>query len=157
MGDSLFYRNLFKVVINSAARIENDMLKVSCDRNVNIKVLRQLELRGMIEVHGVAIEGHEDNRKLSNKTLAYAFIGSPFAKIGNCKIVPNETPKKEIEEIIGSQHHGDVRHFLDHLLSGRDVFVTDDNDFLSKRAILEQRFKTKVLTTEELAEMTKGA
>jgi hypothetical protein len=133
------------------------MLKVSCDRNVNIKVLRQLELLGKIEVHGVAIEGHEDNRKLSNKTLASAFVGSLFATIGNCKIVPNETPKKEIEEIIGSQHHGDVLHFLDHLLSERDVFVTDDNDFLSKRTALEERFRTKVRTAAELVAMVKGA
>ena len=133
------------------------MLKVSCDRNVNIKALRPLEQQGKIEVYGVAIEGHESNGKLSNKTLAPAFIGSPFATIGKSKIVPNETPKKDIEEIIGSQHHGDVLHFLDHLLSGRDVFVTDDNDFLSKRAALEERFDTRIRTAEELVAMTKGA
>ncbi|WP_146193190.1 DUF3095 domain-containing protein [Maritimibacter sp. 55A14] len=45
--------------------MEDDMLTVSCDRDANIKLLRQLELAGKIEIYGVAIEGHEDNRKLS--------------------------------------------------------------------------------------------
>ncbi|PWE28762.1 hypothetical protein DDZ14_18830 [Maritimibacter sp. 55A14] len=88
--------------------------------------------------------------------MPHAFIGSRFATIGNSKIVPNETPKKEIEEIVGRQHHGDVLHFLDHLTSGRDVFVTEDNDFLSKRTTLEERFKTKIRTTEELVAMMNG-
>ena len=129
------------------------MLKISCDRNANIKALGKLHLEGKIEIHGVAIEGHEDNRKLPNKTLPYTFIGSPFSRIGRCKIAPAETPKEEIEKIIGRQHHGDVIHFLDHVLSERDIFVTDDNDFLSKRDILEERFKTKILTVDEFLEI----
>lgn len=132
------------------------MLRVSCDRNVNIKPLRKLERDGKIEIFGVAIEGHEDNRKLTNKVLAPGFIESPFSTIGNCKIVPNETPRNEIEDIIGREHHGDVIHFLDHLVSGRDVFVTDDNDFLSNRDALEERFGTMIRTLDELLTIMKG-
>ena len=126
------------------------MLTVTCDRNSDIKTLRKLEQQGKIKIYGVAIEGHEDNRKLSNKTLVPAYIGSPFAIVGNSRIVPNETPKKEIEQIIGRQHHGDVLHFLDHVISDRDVFVTDDNDFLLRRCVLEKRFDTRIQTVDEL-------
>ncbi|GHA54874.1 hypothetical protein GCM10008927_20870 [Amylibacter ulvae] len=129
------------------------MLTVSCDVNVNIKPLRKLEQENKIKIYAVAIEGIEKNKKISNKELPIAVIGSAFFKIGSAKIASVDTAYTKIQKIIGKPHHGDVLYLEGHISSGRDIFVTDDNDFLSKRDVLQDEFNIVIKTTSELIAM----
>ncbi|WP_323775974.1 hypothetical protein [Leisingera sp.] len=128
-------------------------LTVTCDRCANIKVLRRLELDGLIEIHAIAIEGMEDNRKVSQKHLPTAVVDSPFAKIGSAVIASDENLYFPISKAMTRDNHGDALHLEGHLRDGRDVFVTDDNDFLSRRDELEAEFGVTIKTADELAQM----
>jgi len=125
-------------------------ITVTCDKNANLKKLRTLERNEEIEIHAVSIEGIEDTKKITNQQLPIAVFDSKFATIGNCVIAADDTPYSEIQRIIGKHNHGDCLHLERHISSGRDVFVTDDNDFLSKRGDLQQRFGVTIKTVEEL-------
>lgn len=125
-------------------------LTVTVDRNADLKALRKLEAKGLIELFAVAIEGFEDTNKLKNKELPIAIIGSAFALIGRSSIARNDTPYRRIQAIVGKQNHGDCIHLERHITSGRDVFVTDDNDFLSCRDCLQSEFGVRILTVFEL-------
>lgn len=129
------------------------VVTVTCDTNVDIKRLRHLERRGLIHIHAIAIEGMEHNRKATHKHFPTAVIGSEFAQIDRALIARVDTPYHEIQKVIGKQNHGDAIHFEAHLRDQRDIFVTDDNDFLSCRSELEAKFRTVIKTTDELAAM----
>lgn len=126
------------------------ILKVSCDENVHFKNIRKLEMAGHIEIHATNIEGITQNRKATNKHPPTATIDGRFGFIGSSAITDDGSRLNRIERIIGAGNHGDVAHFEAHLRGKRDVFVTDDNDFLSKRQELEDTFGTRILTTSEL-------
>lgn len=128
------------------------MLQVTCDQNADLKRLRQLEIKGLIQLYGVAIEEIKNTRRIKshNKELPIAVIDSEFSIIGSCVIASDETPYLDIESVIGKQHHADVLHLERHIESKRDIFVTNDNDFLTKRHLLEEKFGTQIMTNEEL-------
>ncbi len=123
---------------------------VTCDKNTNLKKLKGLERKGLIKIYAVAIEGFEDTNKITRKELPIAVIDSKFATIGNCVIAADDTPYSKIGRVIGKHNHGDCLHLERHISSGRDVFVTDDNDFLSKKAELHQYFGVNIQTVEDL-------
>jgi len=59
----------------------------------------------------------------------------------------------EIRQILGKEHHADILHLERHYNSGRDYFVTDDNDFLAKRIELDEALGLKIVTVNELEEL----
>ncbi|NVK15603.1 MAG: hypothetical protein HWE35_15640 [Rhodobacteraceae bacterium] len=128
-------------------------LTVTCDENANFKLLRRLEVDGYIEIHATSIERITPNRKATNKHLPTAILDSPFSVLDGCVIAEDDTPLHAIRDIIGAEHKGDVVHLEAHLRDRRDVFVTDDNDFLSMREELESRFGMTIKTTAELLAM----
>ena len=127
-----------------------EKLTVSVDRNADLKALKKLEASGLVELFAVAIEGFEDTRKLKNKEPPVAVWDSPLTTWDNSAWASEDSSYEEIEKIVGRQNHGDCLHLERHIESGRDVFVTDDNDFLSCRDRLAEAFGVTILTVTEL-------
>jgi hypothetical protein len=125
-------------------------LSVSVDKNANLKALRRLEGFGLVELFAVAIEGIEDTSKLKNQEPPVGVWDSPHAKWGAAVWSGENSKYKEIEQIVGKQNHGDCLHLERHIESKRDVFVTDDNDFLRCRDRLMSAFGVTILTVAEL-------
>ena len=105
---------------------------------------------GKIEIFAVSIENHLGTNKITKKEIALAVIGSPHATIGNSVIASSVNKYSEIRGVIGREHHADILHLERHLNSGRDYFLTDDNDFLTKKEELFEQFGVKVVTVDEL-------
>ena len=125
-------------------------LAISVDKNADLKALRKLEVSGLVELYAVGIEGFENTKKLKNKELPVAVWGSPLTTWGNSCWAGEESKYRAIERIVGRQNHGDCLHLERHIESKRDVFVTDDNDFLSCRDQLASEFNVTILTVSEL-------
>lgn len=123
---------------------------VTADRNADFKRLKQFEREGKIELHTVAIEGNEKTRGVVRKEHPIGVTDSKFALIGECAIAGNNNHYKAIQDILGMQNHGDILHLERHIESRRDVFVTDDNDFLCCRERLAERFGVLILSCDEL-------
>jgi hypothetical protein len=64
------------------------MLQVTCDKTAILKLLRQLEMKGRIQLWAVNIKELANTRRIptERKALPSAIIGSKFAKLDNCKI-----------------------------------------------------------------------
>jgi predicted nucleic acid-binding protein len=127
------------------------VLKIIADVSANMKILRNLEKNGHIEIHVVNIENHKLSNKIKNKKNPVAILDSEFALLDYCVIASDHTPYESIQQIMGKQHHADILHFESHLESKHDLFITEDTDFLSKRGRLSDAFATKIMTPEELA------
>ena len=132
----------------------NTQTTVSVDKSANFKILRELELGDLVVLHAVGIEGLEDNKRLQQKELPIAIVGGEFSKIGTSKIAAARTPYEALRTEFSLQE-GDALHFEAHVQSGRDVFCTEDNDFLEQREKLQAAFRTTILTPEELRELCK--
>lgn len=126
-------------------------LTLTVDANANQRFLRQLESRGFVELHAINIENMTDNKKMKRKHMPLAVLDSPHSTIGNCVIASNETIWPEVSAAMTKGNHGDAMQLEGHIRSGRDVFVTDDRDFLSRRDRLKEQFGVTVKSTEEIA------
>ncbi|MCP5038893.1 MAG: hypothetical protein GY945_14975 [Rhodobacteraceae bacterium] len=102
----------------------------------------------------MAIENHNNTSKIKQKELPIAVVGSKIATIGNADIAADDNKYSEVQNIIGRGHHADALHLEGHRKSGRDIFVTDDNDFLSKKAALFKTLGIRVATVDEIDELT---
>ena len=129
------------------------MLTITADVSADLKRLKNLEGKGLVEIHVVNIENHIHTRKIQKKEMPIAVIGSPHAKIGNAVVAGNKNLHSEIRQILGKEHHADILHLERHYNSGRDYFVTDDNDFLAKRLELDEALGLKIVTVNELEEL----
>ena len=125
-------------------------LPITVDKNADLKALKRLEVAGSVKLFAVAIEGFQDTKKLKNKEPPIAVWDSPLAGWDNAVWASDDSKYPEIEKIVGRQNHGDCLHLERHIESGRDVFVTDDNDFLSCRDQLSETFGVTILTVNEL-------
>lgn len=132
-------------------------LTASVDKNADLKALKKVEVSGLVELFAVAIEGFEDTGKIPNKALPIGVIGSKFGLIGSCVIAADDNKYHAIQKIVDRQNHGDCLHLQRHIESGRDVFVTDDNDFLSCRDQLAEAFGVTILTVVELVKRVGGS
>ncbi|MFZ1661119.1 MAG: hypothetical protein WAT77_04105 [Paracoccaceae bacterium] len=132
-------------------------LTASVDKNADLKALKKVEVSGLVELFAVAIEGFEDTGKLRNKEPPVAVWDSPLAGWDNSVWGSDDSRYEEIEKIVGRQNHGDCLHLERHIEIGRDVFVTDDNDFLSCRDQLAEAFGVTILTVVELVKRVGGS
>ena len=126
-------------------------IKVTRDSGANVKTLRRLERAGLIECHDVKLENGRENKKIKRKILPVMVWG--HARWGEAVRADKDCYFDEISEIIGKDGIADAMHLEAHLRSEHDVFVTEDNDFLSKRDQLSAAFGCGIMTPEELAEM----
>ena len=126
------------------------MIKITIDKSANLKRLRKFERAGIVEIHAVSIEGFEDSNKVKRQHMPVAVWGSKHGTFDNSVWAADDTPYERIQEVIGKHNHGDCLHLERHISSGRDIFVTDDNDFLSKRLELEREFNIVIRTTDEI-------
>lgn len=126
---------------------------LTVDGNANQKILRKLEGQGFVELHAINIESAIDNRKLKRKDMPLAVVDSPHSTIGNCVIAADDTIWPNISNAMTKDNNGDAMQLDGHIRSGRDIFVTDDKDFLKRRDALKQKFGVTVKSTQEIAEM----
>lgn len=94
-----------------------------------------------------------ENKKITSKDMPLAIIESPHSTIGNSVIAANDSNWPEIATALGKDNHGDAVQLEGHIRSGRDVFVTDDRDFLDRRDKLQEKFGVIVKSTDELVAM----
>jgi hypothetical protein len=128
-------------------------LTLTVDGNANQKLLRQLQKKGLVELHAMNIESMINNKKLKKKDMPLAVVDSPHSTIGNSVIAANDTIWPKIAAAMTKDNHGDAMQLEGHIRSGRDVFVTDDRDFLERRDKLKKQFGVTVKSTKEIAEM----
>ncbi|WP_164681976.1 hypothetical protein [Fuscovulum blasticum] len=128
-------------------------LTLTVDANANQKILRQLKRKGFVELHAMNIENMKENNKLKMKDMPLAVFDSPHSTIGNSVIAANDTIWPKISATMTKDNHGDAMQLEGHIRSGRDVFVTDDRDFLDRREVLKEKFGVTIKSTEEIAEV----
>jgi len=125
------------------------MQKVTRDSGANVKVLRQLELDGLITVFDILLENGRENRKVKQKIKPIGVWG--HSRWGESVWADKNDPAYEqILAIVGHDNVKDAMHLEAHLRSGNDVFVTEDTDFLKNRRALEAQFACTILTPAEL-------
>ncbi len=95
------------------------------------------------------------NKKVKNKDVPLAVSSSPHSTIENTVIAADDTIYPELSKFMTKNNHGDAMHLDGHIRSGRDLFVTDDNDFLSCKKELFEKFGIQIKTSIEVAEMFK--
>jgi hypothetical protein len=126
-------------------------VKITRDASANVKILKNLENEGLIEIHDVMLEGGRENKKVINKVFP----------IGVCNHSrwdesvwgsDDDNTYDEIREIIGKDKIEDAMYLEAHIRNGHEYFVTEDNDFLSKRNILKEKFRVNIITPEGLQE-----
>ena len=130
---------------------------LTVDGNANQKLLRKLESRGFVEIHALNIESAIGNKKLKKKDKPLAVIGSRHSIIGNSVIAADDTIWPDISAAMTKDNHGDAMQLDGHIRSGRDIFVTDDKDFLKRRDALKKKFGVTVNSTQEIAKMFTGS
>ena len=126
-------------------------LIITRDSGANVKALRKLERAGLIECHDVMLENGRENRKIPNKMKPIGVWG--HSRWGESVWPSEDCLYDEIRQIIGKRNVGDAMHLEAHIRSGNDVFVTEDNDFLSKRDELNAEFGCEIMTPDELTDM----
>lgn len=128
-------------------------LTLTIDANANQRILRKLEARGLVELHAINIENMQKNRRITSKDMPLAVFDSPHSTFGNSVFASNDTNYLAISKAMTRTNHGDAMQLEGHIRSGRDVFVTDDNDFLSRRAALKEEFGVEIKSTDEIQSM----
>lgn len=128
-------------------------ISLTVDGNANQRLLRRLERDGFVEIHAMNIESAIGNKRLNRKDMPLAVIGSPHSTIGNCVIAADNTIWADISAVMTRDNHGDAMQLEGHIRSGRDIFVTDDKDFLNRRDALKKKFGVTVKSTQEIAVM----
>jgi len=126
---------------------------LTVDGNADQRLLRQLENQGFVEIHAINIESAIDNKKLTRKDMPLAVFDSPHSTFDNCVIASDDTIWPDISAAMTKDNHGDAMQLEGHIRSGRDIFVTDDKDFLNRRDALREKFGVTVKSTREIAEM----
>ncbi|MEP0190056.1 MAG: hypothetical protein ABJE00_06535 [Erythrobacter sp.] len=132
-------------------------LTLTVDGNANQKLLRRLESKGFVELHALNMESMISNKKMNRKDMPLAVLDSPHSTLDNCVIAANDTIYSNVSNVMTKDNHGDAMQLEGHIRSGRDVFVTDDRDFLDRRDALKGQFGVEVKSTKEIAEMFNGS
>lgn len=124
------------------------VLTVTRDAGANVKKLRDLERLGLIRCHDVLLENGRENKKISRKIRP--ILGYPYYVYGEGVWADENCKYNAISAIIGKEKVADAMHLEAHLRYEHDVFVSEDNDFLSKRDQLKAAFGCEIMTPDEL-------
>jgi hypothetical protein len=90
---------------------------------------------------------------MKRKDKPIGVIDSPHSTLDNCVFASKDTIYPEISAAMTKGNHGDAMQLEGHLRSGRDVFVTDDKDFLNRREFLKEKFGVTIKSAREISEM----
>lgn len=120
-------------------------VKITRDSGANFKLLKNLANENYIEIFDVLTEN--ETCKVKNKILPTAIFG--YSEYGACELA-GAGVYEEILEVIGKENFGDAVKLDTHIRNNFDYFITEDNDFLSKREVLKEKFGVQILTPEEL-------
>ncbi len=127
--------------------------KITRDKGVDLKRLKKLEQKGLIEIFDVKIEN--ETKKVSKKILSVGvWDHSKWNEFvwgsGNCSY-------NDIRQTIGEDNIKDAMHLEAHIRNGFDYFVTNNpRDFIrnGKKESLEEQFPgLKIVTIDELEEL----
>lgn len=127
---------------------KNISYSVTRDSGANVKILKKLENTGLITIYDVLLENGRENKKVKNKVLPVGVWG--HSKWGEAVYSGDDCKYSEIREIIGRENIEDAMHLEAHIRNNHDYFITEDNDFLSKREDLNKKFNVKIMTPTEL-------
>lgn len=134
-------------------------LKITADTSANRKLLKRLEMEGIVEFTYINLEnaklnavsgirGWGDDNYPAFFTLGVSTLG------GGDVLGPSDIPdiEKELVSILGGkrQNLGDRRQLLGHFYSGNDVFVTGDKGDISNNKEELARVGIIVLSNDEL-------
>lgn len=129
------------------------MLKITRDSNANLKLLKWLERLGLIVITDVL--GENETKKVKDK-IGPVGVWGHFKWDDGSVWASDDNKYSEICEIIGKNNIQDARKLEAHIRSGNDCFVTEDNDFLSKKDWLKHELGVEVITPQELVKMIEG-
>ena len=125
-------------------------IKVGIDQGVNLKVLRELQRRGLVELCQ-ANELEQTWRDVTQQKKAFMLDNSRL--VGPDVLAGKEVG--EIERIVGEGKWADVAHIYAAYLNGCDYFVTENpDDFIrnDRRKALERLLQVRIRRTHELVE-----
>lgn len=124
---------------------------ITRDSGANLKTLKNLENKGLIKIYDVKSENVTP--KVKNKVPA--ILVWDLSTWDGSDVFTDETGERvfnDIVKIIGKNKIEDTRKLEAHVRSKNDYFITEDTDFLKHRIALEERFKTKIFTPDELSD-----
>ncbi len=128
--------------------------KITRDANANVKILKSLEKKGLLEIYDVMLENGRENKKIRNKILPDGVCN--HSRCDECVVGSDEDGIfGDIYKILGKNKLEDAMHLEAHIRNKHDYFITEDNDFLQKREMLEAKFGVNILTPKELQELYK--
>jgi len=123
--------------------------KITRDANANVKILKSLEKKGLLEIYDVMLENGRENKKIRNKILPVGVCN--HSRCGECVVGSDEDNIfEDICKILGKNKIEDAMHLEAHIRNKHDYFITEDKDFLQKKEILKARFAIEILTPIEL-------
>ena len=150
------------------------VLKVTKDVSANQRILKRLERDGHIELYVNDMELPESGSKIKNRnSLTFGFTcDEPDCRchdgIGGFGDGSDEKPHAYwmetehekiigvITSIIGSANRRDCRQLFHHYVNKRDVFATEDRDFLNVSCDLKRQLNIVVKSPEELQRYFSG-
>lgn len=107
-------------------------MKITKDVNIDLKKLKEITKNHSVKIYQIR------NENISNKIEYNA--PAPFVldisqlDSGDYPVDDNSRENFDlIAEIIGKHNLEDVRKLVAHIDSGNDIFLTEDNDFLSNK------------------------
>ena len=133
-------------------KIVRPQITVTRDSGCNVKTLKKLEARGLIQLVDVDMENGKENKKIKNKVAPVGVWD--VSNWGDGSVWGNSTDGKfdELKKIIGKQHIQDIRQLEAHVRSKNEIFVTEDKDDILSKAKELKKIGITVLSPEALTE-----
>lgn len=113
------------------------MYTVTRDINVDLKRLKKLAKKGLIRIVNIRIE---NNSSINSAILPTAIFDQTLfgqSRFGSAEQSDNF---EKLKRIIGLKNIKDCIHLEAHIRDKYDYFVTEDDDVLGKRLLLEKEF-----------------
>lgn len=94
-------------------------LKITRDSGANVKLLRQLEIEGYIEIYDVLIENGRENKKVRNKVLPVGVWN--HTRWDEAVWGGDSRPYSDVRASIGNEHIGDAIQLEAHIRMGSTI------------------------------------
>jgi hypothetical protein len=120
--------------------------KVTIDTNVDQKRIKLLENDGFIKVVKTTLENK--SKTIKNNVPTPFVLG--YSKLGGSVLGDGGIDITEINKIIGKNNIKDSIIFQTHLMAKSDLLITEDNDILNNKEILQKKYDTKIMNLKEL-------
>lgn len=126
------------------------VIKVGIDQGENLKLLRELQRQGLIELRQANELEQNPFRDVAQQKKGF-MVG--YTKLGGPDEIADEAVVPRIEAIVGLDNRVDIGHIYACYLNKCDYFVTENvKDFINsgRRQALESLLGVKIRRTKEL-------